>query len=102
MLSIIKSGITDDVLTSLTPQLPPNLSPNATLFDHGPPEIARQLTMLDFALFTKIKPIELVNQAWVKPKYSHQAKNILHFAERMNTLTRWAGEFQPGQAIFRL
>ncbi|KAL5267719.1 hypothetical protein ACHWQZ_G004681 [Mnemiopsis leidyi] len=71
-------------------KLPPNLSPNATLFDHGPPEIARQLTMLDFALFTKIKPIELVNQAWVKPKYSHQAKNILHFAERMNTLTRWA------------
>ena len=39
----------------------------------------------------RIKPIELVNQAWVKPKYSHQAKNILHFAERMNTLTRWAG-----------
>ena len=71
-------------------QLPPNLSPNATLFDHGPAEIARQLTMLDFKLFEKIKPLELVNQAWVKPKYSHQAKNILHYAERMNTLTRWA------------
>ena len=73
-------------------KLPPNLPASATLFDHGPPEIARQLTLLDFELFAKIKPLELVNQAWVKPKYSHQAKNILHFAERMNTLTRWTGE----------
>ena len=69
--------------------MPPNLSPNTTLFDHGPPEIADKSPC--WISFAKIK---LVNQAWVKPapKYSHLVKDILHFAERMNNLTRRAGK----------
>ena len=43
-------------------QIPPNSSSVLTLFDFDPEEIARQLTIIDFSLFVKIKPMELMNQ----------------------------------------
>ena len=33
-----------------------------SVFDFDPEEIARQLTLIDFSLFAKIKPAELLNQ----------------------------------------
>lgn len=43
-------------------QIPANSSSVLTLFDFDPEEIARQLTIIDFSLFVKIKPMELMNQ----------------------------------------
>ena len=37
-------------------------SPILSVFDFDPEEIARQLTIIDFSLFAKIKPAELLNQ----------------------------------------
>lgn len=45
--------------------------------------------MIDYSLFVKIRPAELLNQAWQKPKYKHRAQNILRIVERMNNLTLW-------------
>ena len=70
-------------------QFPTNPSPVLSVFDFDPEEIARQLTIIDFSLFSKIKPAELLNQAWQKQKYKHRAHNILRLVERMNNLTLW-------------
>ena len=43
-------------------QFPSSLSSVLSLFDFDPEEIARQLTIIDFRLFAKIKPAELLNQ----------------------------------------
>lgn len=60
-----------------------------TVFDFDPQEIARQLTLIDFSLFTKIKPEDLLNQAWQKSKYKDRAINVLTLVDRMNNLTLW-------------
>ena len=74
---------------SLFPQLPINPSPVLSVFDFDPEEIARQLTLIDYALFSKIKPAELLNQAWQKARLRHRAQNILRLVERVNNLTLW-------------
>lgn len=43
-------------------QIPTNSTSVLTLFDFDPEEVARQLTIIDFSLFVKIKPMELMNQ----------------------------------------
>ena len=43
-------------------KLPVTSSPILSVFDFDPEEIARQLTIIDFSLFAKIKPAELLNQ----------------------------------------
>ena len=43
-------------------QIPSNPSPLLTIFDFDPEEVARQMTIIDFSLFAKIKPAELLNQ----------------------------------------
>ena len=70
-------------------QLPLNPSPVLSVFDFDPEEIARQLTLIDCALFSKIKPAELLNQAWQKARHRHRAQNILRLVERVNNLTLW-------------
>ncbi|XP_019851329.1 PREDICTED: uncharacterized protein LOC100638387 isoform X1 [Amphimedon queenslandica] len=70
-------------------KFPANPGPVLSVFDFDPEEIARQLTLIDFSLFAKIKPAELLNQAWQKPKYRARAQNILRLVDRMNNLTLW-------------
>ena len=43
-------------------QFPPNTTGLLTIFDFDPEEVARQMTIIDFSLFAKIKPAELLNQ----------------------------------------
>lgn len=44
------------------PQLPSSSSSVLSIFDFDPEEIARQMTIIDFSLFEKIRPCELLNQ----------------------------------------
>jgi son of sevenless-like protein len=53
-------------------------------------EIARQLTLLEFSLFSSILPSELLNQNWAKPKYKHRALHILQSTARFNVISGWA------------
>eukprot|EP01117_Protostelium_nocturnum_P002117 TRINITY_DN1275_c0_g1_i2.p1 TRINITY_DN1275_c0_g1~~TRINITY_DN1275_c0_g1_i2.p1 ORF type:complete len:961 (-),score=434.76 TRINITY_DN1275_c0_g1_i2:148-3030(-) len=52
-------------------------------------EIARQLTLIEFKIFAKIKTNELLNQSWNKEKLQHRAPNILSLISRANKLSFW-------------
>eukprot|EP00004_Rigifila_ramosa_P019815 TRINITY_DN5087_c0_g1_i3.p1 TRINITY_DN5087_c0_g1~~TRINITY_DN5087_c0_g1_i3.p1 ORF type:complete len:1169 (+),score=295.43 TRINITY_DN5087_c0_g1_i3:53-3559(+) len=52
-------------------------------------EIARQITLHDFFLYRSIEPVELLNQAWNKPKYRWRAPNVIALVERFNQLSSW-------------
>jgi len=53
-------------------------------------EIADQLTLIDFNLYSAIKPVELLNQAWNKESLKHRAPNVLAMIHRFNNISLWA------------
>jgi len=59
------------------------------IFSYSNEDIAQQLTLLDFQLFEKIAPSELLNQAWNKPDGHIKAPNILHLTSRFNSIAFW-------------
>jgi len=60
------------------------------LFDLDPPEIAKQITLDLAQIYTRIKPIELFDLAWTKPKLQHLAPNVLTLISRFNYYSTWA------------
>ena len=54
-------------LSSMLSQIPSHVTPLLTIFDFDPEEVARQMTIIDFSLFAKIKPSELLNQVGTLP-----------------------------------
>merc|ERR1712137_1211 len=63
--------------------------PQLDIFSISEEEIARQLCIIEFRIFSKIRPSELLNQSWSKPKYKHRAMNILRLINRFNTVSMW-------------
>lgn len=59
------------------------------LLDVDPVELARQLTLIDYDLFGQIRPAELLNQSWNKPKLKHRSPHVLEMIQRFNTLSKW-------------
>ena len=59
------------------------------LLDIDPVELARQLTLIDYDLFGQIRPAELLNQSWNKPKLKHRSPHVLEMIQRFNTLSSW-------------
>ncbi|KAL9658467.1 hypothetical protein ABK040_006009 [Willaertia magna] len=49
-------------------------------------EIARQLTMVDMEIYSRIQPKECLNQAWNKKNQRQQAPNIFSMIQRTNNL----------------
>ncbi|EGC33639.1 hypothetical protein DICPUDRAFT_48828 [Dictyostelium purpureum] len=61
-----------------------------TLFDFDDEEIARQLTLYDFQLYSSIKPTEFLNQAWNKPSMAaRKSPTILKIIARFNDISAW-------------
>lgn len=54
-------------------------------------EVARQITLIDFGLFSKIDPKECLNQSWNKEHRTEKAPNISNFIEQFNHLSKWIG-----------
>jgi hypothetical protein len=52
-------------------------------------EIARQLTIIDYHLYARIKPTEFLNQAWTKHKLQHRCRNLLASIEHFNVISSW-------------
>ena len=52
----------NDIIMTSSLQLPAHITSLLTIFDFDPEEVARQMTIIDFSLFDKIKPAELLNQ----------------------------------------
>eukprot|EP00011_Vannellida_sp_DIVA3-517-6-12_P012909 CAMPEP_0114606058 /NCGR_PEP_ID=MMETSP0168-20121206/1369_1 /TAXON_ID=95228 ORGANISM="Vannella sp., Strain DIVA3 517/6/12" /NCGR_SAMPLE_ID=MMETSP0168 /ASSEMBLY_ACC=CAM_ASM_000044 /LENGTH=1173 /DNA_ID=CAMNT_0001816917 /DNA_START=278 /DNA_END=3796 /DNA_ORIENTATION=- len=57
---------------------------------YAPLDVAKQLTLIDFSIFSLIRPAELMNQAWTSKKLSHRALHVCTFMNRVNTLSNWA------------
>jgi hypothetical protein len=70
------------------PYLPKSLK-RFTLFDIDPLETARQLTLLEMALFMNIKPIELMKQAWSKKNTNSVAVNVRAMIAMSTKITGW-------------
>ncbi|KAJ3441395.1 ras guanine nucleotide exchange factor i-related [Anaeramoeba flamelloides] len=68
--------------------VPKNLfSPNFTLLDVCEEEFARQYTLYICELFQKIKPSELVTEAWQKKALKSKATNVLALINKFNELS---------------
>ncbi|KYQ96865.1 Ras guanine nucleotide exchange factor [Tieghemostelium lacteum] len=80
------------ILNDKTPEpvVPKNIFSNyLNIFDIDEEEIARQLTLIEFDIFRKIKPPELLNQSWNKPKLKARAPNVLKMIDRFNSVSMW-------------
>lgn len=51
-------------------------------------EIAKELTLIDFATFRKIKPSELLNQSWAKHKKDIAAPNVRQMIDQFNYISK--------------
>jgi hypothetical protein len=72
------------------PKVPKNIfSPYLAVLDVDDEEIARQITLIDYEVFSSIKPSELLNQCWNKPKLRHRSPNVLRAISRFNEVSKW-------------
>jgi hypothetical protein len=74
------------------PVVPKNIfAVSLTWLDVDEEEIARQLTLIEFDTFRKIRTSELLLQAWNRPKFKHRAPNVLSMIARFNAVSQWVG-----------
>lgn len=52
-------------------------------------EVARQLTLIDHALYCTIHPTELLSQSWVKASRQHRSPNVIGMVTRLNRIALW-------------
>lgn len=72
------------------PIVPKNIfSPNLKWDDVDEEELARQLTLIEFEYFYKIRASEFLHQSWSKTKYKHRAPRILALIRRFNVVSDW-------------
>ncbi|KAI9199222.1 ras guanine nucleotide exchange factor domain-containing protein [Polychytrium aggregatum] len=57
--------------------------------DFDPLEVARQITLIEFELFSAIKPREFLDLAWMKDDKEKLAPNIMKMARWSNHVVRW-------------
>ncbi|KAJ3442232.1 ras guanine nucleotide exchange factor i-related [Anaeramoeba flamelloides] len=83
------------------PIVPKNIfSQTLSIFDVNELEVARQITLIEQKIYSKIKPRELLNLAWSKAKYRHRAQNVLRFIQHFNQLSGWVStEIIKGETI---
>ena len=81
------------------PKVP--LRPANMLFVFDEEEIARQLTLVDYSIYSSIHPSELLNQSWNKAKLKHRSPNVLATTKRSTDLTMWVASFVLWQPTVR-
>lgn len=64
-------------------------SPLEIFMDTNDAEVARQLTLIESNLFSKIQTSELLNQAWNKLELKWRAQNVLEMISRINKVSFW-------------
>lgn len=69
------------------PIMPKNIQ-HIRLLETDPLELARQLTLMDFRLYSSIRPIECLGKAW-STDASNNAVNVKQSIDYCNQLTSW-------------
>ncbi|KAJ3302781.1 hypothetical protein HDV03_004598 [Kappamyces sp. JEL0829] len=67
----------------------PTMITRLKLVDLDPLEAARQLTLIEFELFCKIKPREFVGLSWMKDDKETRAPNIIKMVRWSNHVIQW-------------
>lgn len=77
-------------------EMPPSILPKnmkrIKLLELDPHELARQMTIMDFRLYNRIKPVECLDKNWGKPdteEGTHIAANVKASIEHSNQVTAW-------------
>merc|ERR1711991_1035583 len=65
------------------------MNPSKLLVVYSEEDIAKQITLIDFEIYSKIRSTELLDQAWSKAKYKYRARNIAKLIARSNDVTLW-------------
>lgn len=81
---IVQQGLIE---MKIEPKIP--LSPARLLSVFDEIQVARQLTLVDFDIYSTIKPVELLNQAWNKPKLKYRSPNVLRLIGRSTAISMW-------------
>lgn len=72
------------------PLLPKNiLTSNLSLFDVEELEVARQLTLSSFAIYSRLKAKEFFKNSWSKDQYKHLSPNVLAMIDHYNDVSQW-------------
>eukprot|EP01121_Diplochlamys_sp_Union-15-3_P006231 TRINITY_DN1672_c1_g1_i1.p1 TRINITY_DN1672_c1_g1~~TRINITY_DN1672_c1_g1_i1.p1 ORF type:complete len:1125 (+),score=211.21 TRINITY_DN1672_c1_g1_i1:27-3401(+) len=72
------------------PILPQNVGPGGlSLMDISALEMARQMTLIEFDMWTKIQHWECLKQAWTKSDKEEKAPNICAMISRFNVVSKW-------------
>jgi len=64
-------------------------SPSSLFLLLNESEIARQLTLIEFNIFSKIEPTELLDQSWNKDSLKFKSPNVLELINRANKFSFW-------------
>eukprot|EP01124_Arcella_intermedia_P014717 TRINITY_DN21287_c0_g1_i2.p1 TRINITY_DN21287_c0_g1~~TRINITY_DN21287_c0_g1_i2.p1 ORF type:complete len:1183 (+),score=287.60 TRINITY_DN21287_c0_g1_i2:29-3577(+) len=65
------------------------LDPSEIILLYEPELIAHQLSLIEFEIYVKIRPMELINQAWNSKKLQTQARNVVDLIKRVNAVSFW-------------
>mmetsp|Transcript_17426 Transcript_17426/g.44379 ORF Transcript_17426/g.44379 Transcript_17426/m.44379 type:complete len:1036 (-) Transcript_17426:126-3233(-) len=68
---------------------PSTLSPSDLFLAFNDEEIARQLTVKLYQIYSSIEPSELLNQSWNKAELNHRAPHVLQLVNGLNKLSFW-------------
>ncbi|KAF8967979.1 hypothetical protein BGZ46_000080, partial [Entomortierella lignicola] len=86
------------MVLNLTTQAPQPITPRnlkkIKLLDLDPLEFARQLTIMEAAVYNKIRPVECLAKAWMSedPEMAAKAVNIKKMIETSNLYSNWINE----------
>lgn len=69
------------------PIAPPTRARALALLDFHPLEFARQMTLIEFEIYCKIKPWEFLGLAWTKAQAAQKAPHILDMIQWTNRIT---------------
>eukprot|EP01127_Copromyxa_protea_P017283 TRINITY_DN5244_c0_g1_i2.p1 TRINITY_DN5244_c0_g1~~TRINITY_DN5244_c0_g1_i2.p1 ORF type:complete len:866 (+),score=149.55 TRINITY_DN5244_c0_g1_i2:1091-3688(+) len=69
--------------------LPIHESEELGILEYPSLEIARQLTLIEWSMWAKIKPWELIGLAWTKAKKKELAPNVVAITEHFNRISSW-------------
>ncbi|KAI9143512.1 ras guanine nucleotide exchange factor domain-containing protein [Paraphysoderma sedebokerense] len=80
-----------NLIPAPVPKLPKKAFDKPSMFIYDPEEVARQVCLYEFSLFKRIKPTELLNQAWVKDG-ENRAPNVWLMTQRFNNFAAWVSK----------
>lgn len=69
--------------------VPKNLTDDSTVLDIDALEMARQMSLVEFELFSAIEPRELLTRSWRKDELKNTSPNLLRMIDRFNQFSSW-------------